>query len=235
MSGGTITSEKKSTNYGRGLGFNNNADASGSITGGTINAYDIALLIRSGGLSSDFSIQNVTLTVSPGTNVINGTYLSNIAAGSYVSQNGQTWTIGPDATGCARGAEGIYYPTVAAALKASTTVEVLEGTTENVTVPEGKTLTINEGAAIIGRVSNNGTLVVNGAIDGNVVNNGSMEVNGTVSAKSGNAITSSGDLVMNAKSRVSATNISNGAVRLTGGTFTMNGGTIDGATESIMQ
>lgn len=233
MSGGTITSEKKSTNYGRGLGFNNNADASGSITGGTINAVDIALLIRSGGLNSDFSIQNVMLNCSSGTNVINGTYLSNIAEGSSVYQDGKTWTIGSGATSSVKTEDNVYYPTVAAALKAGTTVEVLGAMTENVTVPEGKTLTVNEGAAIAGRVTNNGTLVVNGAISGNVVNNGSMEVKGIVSAVSGNAITSSGKLIMNEGSTVSATNISNGAVRLTGGTFTMNGGTIDGATESI--
>ena len=116
----------------------------GSITGGTINAVDIALLIRSGGLTGRFSIQNVMLNCSSGTNVINGTYLSNIAEGSSVYQDGKTWTIGSGATSSVKTEDNVYYPTVAAALKAGTTVEVLGAMTENVTVPEGKTLTVNK-------------------------------------------------------------------------------------------
>ena len=131
-----------------------------------------------------------------------------------------------------------YYSKLQYAIDAAETssITMLENTSEEVVIDEGQTITVQlNGKTITGGFENNGTLTINGS--GNVINTGSEAIynkgeltlnSGTYTATDNYAINNTGTITFNnATIKNSSTTTGNYAALLSaGGTITGTGGTI---------
>ena len=131
------------------------------INHGTDNNNVNTLIVKAGTVNGNIKKTNGNLTIS------GGTFTSDVSAylssGYIQNENGAVETLGE--TNAVAKIGGTYYKTLADAVTAAdttTTVTLLKDTTENVTIPTGKTITLDlNGKTLSGGKNNNKAALLN--------------------------------------------------------------------------
>ena len=131
------------------------------INHGTGNNNVNTLIVKAGTVNGNIKKTNGNLTIT------GGTFTSDVSAylssGYIQNENGAVETLGE--TNAVAKISGTYYKTLADAVTAAdttTTVTLLKDTTENVTIPTGKTITLDlNGKTLSGGTNNNKAALLN--------------------------------------------------------------------------